>query len=126
MDAINFKAFLQGYLVCALWSSTEEDGNPLDDNYGIDDLSPEAMAQAEEECKDFILHNTSDILDALDTKIGYTVSRAGHDFWLTRNGHGAGFWDRGLGVVGNRLTAAAEVYGGRNVVCGSDGQLYIE
>ena len=22
------------------------------------------------------------------------VVQAGHDFWLTRNGHGAGFWDR--------------------------------
>ena len=21
------------------------------------------------------------------------IERAGHDFWLTRNGHGAGFWD---------------------------------
>lgn len=23
------------------------------------------------------------------------IEQAGHDFWLTRNGHGAGFWDRG-------------------------------
>lgn len=22
------------------------------------------------------------------------IEQAGHDFWLTRNGHGAGFWDR--------------------------------
>lgn len=22
------------------------------------------------------------------------MSRMGHDLWLTRNGHGAGFWDR--------------------------------
>jgi hypothetical protein len=22
-----------------------------------------------------------------------TAAEAGHDFWLTRNGHGAGFWD---------------------------------
>jgi hypothetical protein len=35
----------------------------------------------------------------------------GHDFWLTRNGHGAGFWDRGLGELGERLSAAARVYG---------------
>ncbi len=36
---------------------------------------------------------------------------AGHDFWLTRSGHGTGFWDRGLGELGGRLTAAAKVYG---------------
>lgn len=23
-----------------------------------------------------------------------SISQAGHDFWLTRNGHGTGFWDR--------------------------------
>jgi hypothetical protein len=22
------------------------------------------------------------------------ITQAGHDFWLTRNGHGVGFWDR--------------------------------
>jgi hypothetical protein len=36
---------------------------------------------------------------------------AGHDFWLTRNGHGAGFWDRDLGEIGERLTKASEAYG---------------
>ena len=29
----------------------------------------------------------------------------GSDFWLTRVGHGAGFWDRGQGEVGERLTS---------------------
>lgn len=24
----------------------------------------------------------------------FDCSQLGHDFWLTRNGHGAGFWDR--------------------------------
>ena len=23
------------------------------------------------------------------------LEQAGHDFWLSRNGHGSGFWDRG-------------------------------
>lgn len=23
-----------------------------------------------------------------------SIAQAGHDFWLTRNGHGSGFWDR--------------------------------
>ena len=38
-------------------------------------------------------------------------ARAGHDFWLTRSGHGAGFWDRGLGALGDRLSDAARAYG---------------
>ena len=43
--------------------------------------------------------------------LGEDSSRAGHDFFLTRNRHGAGFWDRNLGQVGDRLTTAAHVYG---------------
>ena len=37
--------------------------------------------------------------------------QAGHDFALTRNGHGAGFWDRGAGEAGKVLTESAEAFG---------------
>lgn len=37
--------------------------------------------------------------------------RHGQDFYLTRNGHGAGFWDRGYGEIGRQLTEAAKIYG---------------
>ena len=40
----------------------------------------------------------------------------GHDFALTRNHHGAGFWDRGYGDVGDRLTDAAQAYGEHSVL----------
>jgi hypothetical protein len=36
----------------------------------------------------------------------------GHDFWLTRNRHGAGYWDRGYhGQIGRQLTDASHPYG---------------
>lgn len=38
-----------------------------------------------------------------------------HDYWLTRNHHGAGFWDRGLGDLGDRLTEAAQQDGDYHV-----------
>ena len=42
------------------------------------------------------------------------IDHAGHDFWLTRNGHGTGFWDR-ADTYGEyrakKLTANAEVFG---------------
>jgi hypothetical protein len=31
------------------------------------------------------------------------MEQAGIDFWLTRNRHGAGYWDRGLGITGDKL-----------------------
>lgn len=42
---------------------------------------------------------------------GQSLEQCGHDFILTRNGHGAGFWDRGHGEAGNRLSEAAKAYG---------------
>lgn len=52
------------------------------------------------------------------------VEHAGHDFWLTRNGHGAGFWDRGMGEVGDRLSAKAEKWGTVDLYIGDDGQVW--
>ena len=46
---------------------------------------------------------------------GYGYEQAGHDFWLTRTGHGAGFGDRDLGEVGDRLAEHARSAGDRDV-----------
>jgi len=112
-------AFLEGYLECALWSSTDDDGNPLDDNYGIEDLSIPAYEQAKQECHDFQMAN-EELLEQYSRGLAY----AGHDFWLTRNRHGSGFWDRGEGAVGDALTEASHMEGDRTLYAGDDGRLY--
>lgn len=44
-------------------------------------------------------------------------SQHGHDFLLTRNGHGTGFWDRGYDYETSRiLTEDAYAYGGHQVL----------
>lgn len=53
-------------------------------------------------------------------------SRAGHDFYLTRNGHGTGFWDRGFGKVGKRLTAVCKTFREQELCRGDDGLAHIE
>lgn len=45
-----------------------------------------------------------------------TLEQCGHDLWLTRQGHGAGFWDRSAETYGNaenrqKLTEYAEKVG---------------
>src|ERR1700723_1133113 len=94
--------FFNAYLVCALWSSTDDDGNPLDDNRDCDDFAPEALAEMRNDC-DAFCEAESDDLARYAAELPRTEwsqdARAGHDFWLTRNGHGAGFWDRGLGEL---------------------------
>ena len=89
------------YIVCALWSSTDDADNPLDLNYDIDDLHPDTLAVMQADCNRFQDENSSDILN--------NPIQAGHDFWLTRNHHGAGFWDGDWPkTVGERLTAVAQ------------------
>lgn len=75
-----------------LWSSNDEStpagGNPLDDNYDETDLTLDCLKKCVSDCKAFQLEN-ADLLkmSELDDE------RAGHCFWLNRNGHGSGFWD---------------------------------
>ena len=45
-----------------------------------------------------------------------SVELAGHDFALTRNGHGTGFWDRGMGEMGDMLTEECKPYGEHRVI----------
>lgn len=129
MDAADFKTFVNAYLVCALWSSTDNaddsGGEPLDTNYDVDDLAPGERAKAEETCKDFVDSN-AEALRAATCRPGYSWGSAGHDFWLTRNGHGAGYFDRGLGVTGGALQSAAKVYNSCDIYVGDDGKLYFQ
>lgn len=65
------------------------------------ELSDYARAACDAECESFFRENRATLLQS-----GIHPDQAGHDFWLTRNGHGAGFWDRGLGDAGDTLTRA--------------------
>lgn len=55
-----------------------------------------------------------------------TAGNAGHDFWLTRNGHGAGFWDGDWPKpYAKILTDGAVAYGEFEVYLGDDGLIYV-
>lgn len=124
------ESFFRAYVVCALWSSTDESdeagGEPFDANYSPDDIAPDALADMRADCAAFIFANRAD-LAVYATVLDW--SHAGHDFWLTRNGHGAGFWDRVSGTHSawsacDRLSDAARVYGDSNLYLGDDGRIY--
>lgn len=101
--------FTRAYIECALWASCDDNAEPLDSNYSIDDIEPDSMEKIIEECKAFQNDNW-ELLQAYCEAYQHpeytSMSLAGHDYWLTRNGHGAGFWDRGVGEVGDLLTKA--------------------
>jgi hypothetical protein len=115
--------FLRTYIECALWSSVDPGSDiPLDSIYEASDLPGETVEKMRADCADFQESNARLLAQAYAT--GYTESQAGHDFWLTRNGHGAGFWDRGLGATGEALTRDAKVHGSVDLYIGDDGKVY--
>ena len=119
--------FTLAYIEAALWStmdeSTPDGGEPPDANYGIDDIDPATLAKMVEDCQLFQAANAADLKygsrEWSDAELG------GHDFWLTRNHHGAGYWDGDLPEeVGNRLTKVATGYGECDLYVGDDGRIY--
>lgn len=117
---------LDAYIECAFWSSVhfedENDscGTPMD---GMElDLAGEAKEAMAKDCDDFL-----DLLETEGVEWQSILSdeQMGHDFWLTRNGHGAGFWDRGIGELGDTLTKWAKSYGSCDLYVGDDGQAHI-
>jgi hypothetical protein len=121
---MNIDTALEHYLICALWSSYDSyngDGEPLDSNYGLEDIDGESIAEHREQLADFIEANAEDIEQS-----GMSDEMLGHDFWLTRNGHGAGFWDRGYpDGIGERLTASCKPYGSSDAYVGNDNLVYL-
>lgn len=115
-------SFQRQYLETALWStndeSTEQGGEPLDHNYTIEDIAPESLTKMLADCDAFEAAN-DDLLALAGTR-----EQNGHDFWLTRNGHGAGFWDRGYLIVGEQLSDACKAYGNVDLYVGDDGLIY--
>jgi hypothetical protein len=125
--------FLDAYIEAALFSSndesTEQGGEPLDANYGPSDIAPATMRAMERDCADFVERFGHLILD--EDENGSPAIRkhgrwmmAGHDFWLNRNGHGAGFWDGDWPQHGDELDKAAESYGDFELYVGDDDLIY--
>ena len=109
--------FTKAYITCALCSSSDNNDEPLDKNYAQDDIALETLFAMVEDCFNFRVNNASDMKD-LD------IVQCGHDFWLTRQHHEAGFSERNLGEVGDRLTEAAKKFGEVHLHVGDDEQIY--
>ena len=61
------------------------------ESFSREDIEPDSLIRAYQDIKEFIrLAGDEAITEAIGEK-GY--EQLGHDIWLTRNGHGAGFFD---------------------------------
>lgn len=126
------------YLLALLWTAPENDAceNP-GDTYDVSDLPQSVYDEARQDCEAFIL-TCGPLFDAVmacyadgygqHPDAGSAEAAFGHDFALTRNHHGVGFWDReheGLPKdLGDKLTRLAQSMGTRNLLIEPDGSIY--
>jgi hypothetical protein len=111
-----------------LWSETTESGEPLDTLYVRKHLSDSTFNELRDDVSGFL----DLILDLEDEDMSARLwdilksdtEQAGHDFILSRNGHGTGFWDRGNGDDGEELHKWAKTFGTMSLHVGDDGFLY--
>lgn len=104
------------YLEAVAFTEFGEPGEPPKDAQ----FSALARAQAYIECRDFLQAN-EDLINKGNCE------SAAHDLWLTRNGHGTGFFDRPekWGVQGSDiLTRCAKSMGRRDAYEVDDGLIY--
>lgn len=121
--------FTEAYIECALWASE------LDD-YSVNEIAAETMARIVTDCAKFQEEQAELITDQNypsanapgwnPDQMWDADEKAGHDFWLTRNGHGAGFWDGDWSEpAATKLTKAANAFGVVDLYVGDDGKLYL-
>jgi hypothetical protein len=105
---------VEDYLDAVAFTEDEQLG---DDCIGF---HPSMWAEAKIDCRSFMNALDEHGVQYEDLDPGMFAT----DFWLTRNHHGAGFWDRGLGDLGDVLTAFAHLEGERDTYLGDDGYAY--
>jgi len=127
---MNTETIFRAYASCAIWADLrDEDGDSLDHAYDLTDIAPEAATEMREELRSFLADES--IADALQFWADHLgEEQIGYDFYLTRNRHGAGFWDRFGGDTegarfGRVLTDAAHPYGEACPYVGDDGLIYV-
>jgi hypothetical protein len=134
------KEIITGYIECALWTEEErlndeyggdhddmfndEDNDEIErlsklalnfnnknlDSFTRDDIEDNSVIKVYEDIKSFITMSGDAVKIAIDE---HGAEQVGHDLWLTRNGHGAGFFDRGYDDdVEEQLMVSAKKLGG--------------
>lgn len=114
--------FAKAYAEAALWATTDHDAEPLNKRFNTDSFSESVWLNILSQCADFLSRpEVQQLADNWDTK---DYKQAGHDFFLTRNRHGAGFWDGHWGDSGKPLTDLSHRFGESQPYDSCDGELY--
>ena len=93
--------------------ATYHEGDSLDNLIEVDDLPKSIVEQAEKDCESFVSYVEETL--GFDPELEFEASGVGFNFLLSRNGHGAGFFDDVWGVdcrdYSKELHKAAKTFG---------------
>jgi hypothetical protein len=114
--------FTLAYIMAALWTYDENAPSGEFSTSGrfeilFPQLASETLLKMIADCQAF--QNLADLT-------GYPIKNAGHDFWLTRNGHGCGFWENDFGTEEQcaKLTALSKTFRECDLYEGDDHKIY--
>ena len=109
---------VKAYIECAYWADAGPDG---EEGLAEAELSEGSYASALFDCIAFLRLARWYIND-------WSMEQLGRDFWLTRNRHGTGFWDREFGSESARdeMTELSHRFGEVSLILGDDGLAYLE
>jgi hypothetical protein len=154
LSQIDINKILKGYLECALWTEEErlkedmpnidfnedEDDEKMDeiekiihlnnslnrksiDTFTKEDIDVDSLIDAYSDIKKFIELAGKEAIDYAINEQG--LERLGHDIWLTRNRHGAGFFDHSYDDdIEKKLTEASHKLKEINLYIDDDYKLY--
>ena len=119
------QSFLNAYIEAALWSSTDDEGDPMDRKYCEGDIHGDTLALMSADCAAFQAANAEFLARTINGEYGADAIN-GHNFWLSRNGHGAGFFcpDSVPDDCKEPLQKAARKCDEFNLYVGDDGKIH--
>jgi len=134
---VNASAFLRGYVDCLIWTGMLDTADGSGDSIPEGEIDREDvafrlplrdLAEIISDCEGFqdLARETLEAIEASGTGPTTECSfeeYSGHNFCLTRNRHGTGFWDRGYPAdLADKVTKDSQSFGEHNLmmsVCGS-------
>jgi hypothetical protein len=117
MQEADRDSLIKGYLQAGLSTAGLKD-------HDVTCLSSEAKSTVYEDLDGF-MRSFGGLVRRAIAEPGYgSYDQVGEDFSLTRNRHGAGFWDRGLGELGTDLSEMSRPFGSVIFELADDGKIH--
>jgi hypothetical protein len=117
-----FNTVVNAYIEALYFADTGEEGQPRSEA----ELAPSTLKAIQDDIEQFM---SLAPLPQLYNLGGWTWDQFGHDIYLTRQGHGCGFWDKpetyGSKLITDQLTRIAEHLGSVDYYEGDDGLIYV-